>query len=87
MRSCVTKLSVLAILASTGSIPRNIDEYLTDGSIANTSRLRGCYVSYGIIITIVTYLQYLYSVVLENYYVARKKKIENVFLRIMVRAY
>ena len=33
MRSCVTKLPVLAILASTGSIPRNTDEYLTDGCI------------------------------------------------------
>ena len=27
MRSCVKKLPVLAILASTGSIPRNTDEY------------------------------------------------------------
>ena len=27
MRSCVTKLAVLAMLASTGSIPRNTDEY------------------------------------------------------------
>ena len=56
MRSCVTKLPVLAILASTGSIPRNTDEYLTDGSIASTSRIRGCYESYGIILTVVTYL-------------------------------
>ena len=40
MRSCVTKLPVLAILASTGSIPRNTDECLTDGSIASTCRIR-----------------------------------------------
>ena len=46
----------------------------TDGSIASIFRSRGCYVSYGIIITIVSYLWYLYFVVLEIYVLHAKRK-------------
>ena len=73
IRSCVTKLPVLAILA----------QYWlsTDGSIASISRTRGCYVSCGIIITIVSYLWYLYLVLEKNALHEKRKK--SVFPRIM----
>ena len=43
MRSCVTKLPLLAVLATTDGILRNADEYLIDGSIASTPRVRRSY--------------------------------------------
>ena len=48
----------------------------TDGIIASISRIRGCYASYGIIITIVSYLWYLYLVVEKNvlHEIGEKKK-------------
>ena len=55
----------------------------TDGSIASKSRIGGCYVSYGIIITIVTYpYQYYLYLVLENNVLHEKRK-KTVFLRIL----
>ena len=64
--------------ASTGSIPRNTDEYRRQYSVSSI----GCYVSYGMVITSVSYLWYLYLVVLQKNALHEKRK-KSVFPRIM----